>query len=290
MNCYQIAGISICVKWEKEEEKSKYYRYRDCIILPRSLAAFHKEEIPHKPDLTVWVRGLSQYTGPEKYKKIYNQSFYLIEDRMIMTVHDPYRGDTPGYSIAMAEDYSYAEYIPHIREYEHYDLQWMMYPFEGRVLYKGGIVLHGAAIDYSGKGIIFTGISGAGKSTQAHLWQRYRDAYIINGDCPAIRMEEGVPVVYGTPWCGSSGEYINRKTVLSAVVLVKRGKENSLKELHGMDALLMMLANVLRSNFDECSLDYAVDNLKSMIDQIRVFEMNCTISEEAVRILESELI
>jgi len=289
MHHYSIADINICVLWENEEKKNKYYRYHDCIVLPRALEAFHKDEPKEEADMKVLVRALGKYSGPEKCKKLYNQSFYQKNDKMIITVYDPYCEEEAGYSIAMAKDYSYVEFTPHKEEYEHYDLQWMMYPFEGRMLYKGGIVLHGAAVECNGKGIIFTGISGAGKSTQAHLWQKYKDALIINGDCPSIKMVDGLPIVYGTPWCGTAGESINRKVRLCAVVLVKQGEKNTLKEFKGQAAFVMILTNVLRSNFDESALDLSCENLKNIMEHIRVFEITCTVSEEAVKILEKEL-
>ena len=286
---YRIGGINLSVVWENEDRKYKYYRYRDCIILPRVLEAFRNETVQEEPDMKVTVCALSKFSDVEKHKRIYNQSFYRKDDKMIMTVYDPYDLKIFGYSLVMSKDYSCVEYIPHLRNYEHYDLQWMMYPFEGKVLYKGGIVLHGAAIEYNRGGIIFTGISGAGKSTQAHLWQKYREALIINGDCPLIRIIDGVPKVFGTPWCGTSGEAINRKATLRAVVLVKKGEKNSLRELKGDEAFLPLLANVLHSNFDENSLDLAIENLKSIIHNIRVFDFTCTISEEAVEFLEKEI-
>jgi hypothetical protein len=207
-----------------------------------------------------------------------------------MTVFDPCNLVKPGYSIEMSKDYSQVDYIPHIQEYDHYDLQWMMYPFEGRLLYKGGIVLHGAAVEYNGKGFIFTGISGAGKTTQAHLWQKYRNALIINGDSPSIRMKDGIPYLYGTPWCGTSGESINRKAHLSAVIMVKKGDTNSIRELKGTSAFLAILANVHHSCFDKTSYDLSISNVEYMIKQIQVFELTCTISEDAVKILEKEII
>ena len=36
----------------------------------------------------------------------------------------------------------------------------------------GGLVLHASALDDNGKGIVFVGHSGAGKSTQVDLWSR----------------------------------------------------------------------------------------------------------------------
>jgi hypothetical protein len=289
MYYYQIAEMNVCVSWENDRKKYRNYQYHDCIVLPRCLAAFYNETVSDKPDMMVRVCELSGFTGIEDYKRVQNHAFFETVNKFTMTVYDPNDFSRPGYSIVMSKDYSQVEYIPHIREYEHYDLQWMMYPFEGRILYKGGVVLHGAAVEYNGKGFIFTGISGAGKTTQAHLWQKYRNALIINGDCPAICIHEEIPWVYGTPWCGTSGESIKRKTHLSAVVIVKIGNANTIRELNGNSAFLAMLANVLHSCFDKKTLDLSIQNLKAIVDQVRVFELTCTVSEEAVKILEKEI-
>jgi len=165
MSCYQIADISLGVLWGNEHIKNKKYRYHDCIVLPRILEAFRCNEKHQKLDMNVKVNEIREFSFNKNYKKIFNQSFFQQDDKMVMTVYDPYDEAMPGYSIVMSSDYSYVEYTPHIKEYEHYDLQWLMHPFEGKVLYKGGIVLHGAAIEHNGKGIIFTGISGSGKTT-----------------------------------------------------------------------------------------------------------------------------
>lgn len=289
MENYHIAGINLQVIWEEEFEKIKCYRYHECIALPRVLAAFRTDDISAVADMKVLIKKSEEFKKPASHKKIYNQSFYESSSNMTMVFDDPFYGDKAGCSIVMSKDYSYIEYIPHTEGYNHYDLQWMAYPFEGRVLYQGGIVLHGAAIEYDHKGIIFTGISGSGKSTQAHLWQKFREALIINGDCPCIRMMDNRPTVFGTPWCGSSGEAINRRVPLETVILVKQGEQNSIKELKGNMALYAMLSNVLHSNFDERSLDLAIENLQSFIGQIRVYELTCTVSQEAVRIVEDEI-
>ena len=290
MNHYKIADISIHVIWENEEKRYRNYLYHDCIVLPRNLASFRCEEQSEEPDMTAWVHELCEFTGSESYKRVHNQAFFERAGKNVMLVFDPYNRNRPGYSLEMSKDYSRVDYIPHIREYEHYDLQWMMYPFEGRILYRGGFVLHGAAVEFNGKGIIFTGVSGAGKTTQAHLWQRFRNAIIINGDCPAIRMENGIPYLYGTPWCGTSGESINRRTHLSAVVAVKQGETNSIRELNGTPAYLALLANIFHSCFDKEAVELSIANLERIVKQIRVYELTCTISEAAVEILERKLI
>lgn len=289
MYCFRIADITIDISWENAADRSRCYAYHDCTVLPRALEAFRAEAACAQPDMTVRIDSVKKYKGPAQLKKIYDQSFYEKGDRMILTIYDPCRPNVPGCSIAMSKSYSDIEYIPHIKEYEHYDLQWLMHPFEGLALHKGGLVLHGAAVEYQDKGFIFTGISGSGKSTQAHLWQKYRNALIINGDCPYIKLTNGSPRMYGTPFCGSSGESINRSTALHAVILVRQGSENTVTELKGQDAFLAVFANVLHSNFDAGCLDLVINNLKSVMTQIRVFELTCTIGVSAVEVLEKAL-
>lgn len=289
MYYYHIAEMNICVSWENAARRNRNYQYHDCIVLPRSLEAFYSDVLPEVLDMKVKLHELSEFTSTDSYKRIRNQAFIEKEDKLIMTVFDPYDNNRPGYSIEMSKNYAQVDYIPHIREYEHDDLQWMMYPFEGRLLYTGGVVLHGVAVEYMGKGFLFTGASGAGKTTQAHLWQKYRDALIINGDCPSIRIKGGTPYVYGTPWCGTSGESINRRTHLGAVVLVKKGATDSIRELKGNSAFLALLANVLHSSFDKAAFDLSIINLKQIIEHIKVYELTGTISEAAVKVLEKEI-
>ena len=70
------------------------------------------------------------------------------------------------------------------------------------VLFHQGIVIHAAAIECEGKGIVFSAPSGTGKSTQANLWKVHKKAKILNGDRPVIRVPEERSYVYGTPWSG----------------------------------------------------------------------------------------
>lgn len=290
MQRYNIGGIHLGVSWENEDGKNRNCRYHDCVVLPRALEAFHTRAVSAEPDMEVSVMSLSGFSGSGKSKRVYNQSFRQADGKMTMTVYDPFDLKVPGYSIVMSKDYSRVKYIPHLQAYEHYDLQWLMHPFEGKALYKGGMVLHGAAVEYGGKGVLFTGTSGAGKSTQAHLWRKHREALIINGDSPLIRTIDGMPKMFGTPWSGSSGESVNRSVPLDAIVYVRQGTENALSELTGNEAFLAVLANVNRSNFDNDSTDLAIENLKRIIHSLRVFDFTCTKNVESVEFLEKKIL
>lgn len=292
MNWYQIAGINISISWEKEEEKQHIYAYHDCIILPRVMEAFGIRQINKAQVLgtmNVRVHGIEEIEINAKSRQVYNQRWQETEDKKILTMYDLVRGDQMGYSIMMAKDYSQVDYLPHCEEYNHYDLQWLIYPFECRMLYLGGIVLHGAAIEYKAQGIIFSGVSGAGKSTQAHLWQYYREALILNGDAPAIHDMDGIPRVYGTPWCGSSEEAINRSIPLKAVILVKKGEVNKIRKLDEREAVLALFSNTFHMNFDLAVIDFCMAYIQKLVKHIEVYELTCRVDEGAVEVVQSAI-
>lgn len=289
MNDYLIAGIKVNVIWDLEEEKNKIYSCHDCIILPRIMEAFSLRRdfnVETVGLMTVRVHKLSALNFRCQGRRFEDQRYYEEQDKKVLTIFSMLQEKQPGYSMIMSKDYSEVDYIPHIQEYNHYDLQWIKYAFECRMITSGGFILHGAAIEYRGQGVIFSGISGSGKSTQAHLWQHYRQALILNGDCPAIRLQDGVHRVYGTPWNGTSGEAINRNVPLKAIVMVKQGKENKIRKLDKNQAVKAILSNILRSNFDMSLLDTCIAYAQQLIEQVNVYELVCTIDEEAVEVAE----
>lgn len=100
------------------------------------------------------------------------------------------------------------------------------------------LMAHAALVDLDGEGILFIGESGIGKTTQAELWQRYRDAVIINGDHVFIRKSEDGFWGYGSPWHGSSPYCENKKTKLQAIVALRQSPNNRIARLSGLDAIL----------------------------------------------------
>ena len=65
------------------------------------------------------------------------------------------------------------------------------------------LFFHAAQITYQKTGILFAGPSGAGKTTQAKLWERFRNARIICNDRTLLRKQDGNWHSYGYPMDGS---------------------------------------------------------------------------------------
>ena len=67
------------------------------------------------------------------------------------------------------------------------------------LIFYEGSMLHASAVELDGKAYLFSGDSGAGKSTHTKLWQTVfgESAIVFNDDKPALRCVDGKWYAYG---------------------------------------------------------------------------------------------
>lgn len=150
-----------------------------------------------------------------------------------------------------------------------------------RFSYFGTLLVHASFIEYNGEGIIFTGPSGIGKTTQAQLWEMFKEARIINGDKVFIRNENGSFNAYGLPWKGSSEYCLNRKAPLKAIVILKQSMNNSIRKLEE-ETIECFMPHVFFPHWDKKCLDKALDTFDSLIKTVPVYLLECKANCEAV--------
>jgi len=152
------------------------------------------------------------------------------------------------------------------------------------------MLIHGACIEYRGKGFFFTAPSGTGKTTHVLLWKDYLgdDVRIINGDKPIFSFGDPI-TVYGTPWGGKEGYYLNDSVPLSAVIVMKQGSTNSIERLSAADAFLSLYGQAYLGNADKNATARILTNMKKIVQKVPVYRLTCDISEEAFRCSYDEL-
>ena len=92
-----------------------------------------------------------------------------------------------------------------------------MYAFRTATL--GTLEMHASVIAHEGRGYLFLAKSGTGKSTQSRMWLRcIEGAKLLNDDNPAIRIADGRPLVFGTPWSGKTPCWRNLSVPVKALV------------------------------------------------------------------------
>jgi hypothetical protein len=90
-----------------------------------------------------------------------------------------------------------------------------------------GVEMHAVGIsDAHGRGHLFLGHSGAGKSTTARLWIDRPGVRILSDDRIILRAHEGQIWMYGTPWHGDAGIASPDSAPLSDIYLLQHGTSN----------------------------------------------------------------
>lgn len=153
----------------------------------------------------------------------------------------------------------------------------------------GGFVFHCAYIEWNGTAVLFTAPSGTGKSTQAELWRKYRDAEIINGDRAAVCIKEGLLVAAGIPFSGSSSYCGNRTLPVAAIVYLSQAPETSIRKLRGAEAFSKLWEGVSVNTWNKTDMEHVLNVVQKAAEEIPVYHLACTPDKTAVIALEEAL-
>lgn len=153
-----------------------------------------------------------------------------------------------------------------------------------RVLY-----LHSSQILVENRGIVFSAVSGGGKTTQAKLWQRYRQSRILCNDRTLIRKEQGAWHTYGYIVDGSEPVRCAERHALGCIVLLEQAKENRVERIGGAAAAAGLLPQVIVDGWDVRKRQQSVEMVLELLTEIPVYRLFCTPDEAAVCCLEQQL-
>ncbi len=151
------------------------------------------------------------------------------------------------------------------------------------------IQFHSSLIDYQGHGLMFLGPSGIGKTTQAELWNQYRNALIINGDIVFVQETEESFLGWGTPWHGSSPYCENANVPVDALIILKQAPENSIRKLEGFEKVTAVSNSVFYPRWLENGMELCLETLDHLLSKIPVYELSCRPDEEAVELTEKTI-
>lgn len=146
--------------------------------------------------------------------------------------------------------------------------------------------LHSSLISVNDRGLMFLGPSDIGKTTQAELWNKYRDALIINGDIVFVQETEDAFLGWGTPWHGSSPYCENTSVPVHAMIVLKQAPENSIRELSGFEKVTAVSNSVFYPQWLENGMELCLETLDHLLSSVPVYELSCRPDEDAVRITE----
>jgi hypothetical protein len=137
-------------------------------------------------------------------------------------------------------------------------------------------LVHGCSILDKQKGYLFTGPSGAGKTTVAKLAQ---SRTVMNDEGTLVRKQEARYRIEGTPIEGGAGSTSNSSVDLSAIFFLKQAADVSVRKLGVVDACTRLLGQVMETTplFDTSgngSVNERMDVCATLAESVPVYELS----------------
>ncbi|MDX9729027.1 MAG: hypothetical protein RBT50_07165 [Bacteroidales bacterium] len=148
------------------------------------------------------------------------------------------------------------------------------YPLDGLLLYflfslGGDIMIHGSGMVSDGRGWLFTGRSGSGKTTMARIFDGAGDR-VIHDDRLVLRRETTGWVMHNTPVYRNDEP---RSALLEHLWIIRHGTANVSEPVAGAEAVAMILANSIQQNWNReaaARLAAAADDLAASVKVSRL--------------------
>ena len=146
--------------------------------------------------------------------------------------------------------------------------------------------MHASVIMNGGKGYLFLGRSGTGKSTHSSLWLKYIEgSELMNDDNPVIRVcEDGVTRVFGSPWSGKTPCYRNVSAPIGAIVRIRQAKFNAIKRHNTLEAYASVYSSCSGFKADRGMADGQHKTLEHIALNVPCYTLDCLPDEEAARV------
>ena len=151
------------------------------------------------------------------------------------------------------------------------------------------LLMHSATVENGGKGYMFLGASGQGKSTHCNKWvEHISGSTLINDDNPVIRISpDGTPIVYGSPWSGKRPIYMNVHYPIGGIAAIEQEKINRIRKENIPTAFGIMLCSCSTLKFDKEIHISICSTITKLLERIAVHTLFCRPDEEAARLSSS---
>ena len=151
---------------------------------------------------------------------------------------------------------------------------------------KGTALFHSSVVEKDGKGYMFLGQSGTGKSTHSQLWIKYiPETQLVNDDNPVVRVnDDGTATVYGSPWSGKTPCYRNVSYPIGGIVKLEQAPENRIRRLKGVAAYAEVVPSISGKRWDKALADGLHETENALVKNVPMWHLDCLPDEEAANV------
>ena len=165
--------------------------------------------------------------------------------------------------------------------------------------------IHSASILYQDQVWLFSGHSGMGKSTHTNLWKEQFGTEIINGDLNLIGWSnggqdnigqsvnkqslKGHPIVYGMPWCGTSGIASTKSYPLGGIVLLGRSDNDHFESLQNDQKIVRVMQRMISPVWTEDMLEANLKCAAKLAKEVPIYHLLCTKEPSAAYVMKARI-
>ena len=170
---------------------------------------------------------------------------------------------------------------------------------------QGFFAIHSASILYQDQVWLFSGHSGMGKSTHTNLWKEQFGTKIINGDLNLIGWSNGEqtnigqsvdklgskghPIVYGMPWCGTSGIASTKSYPLGGIVLLGRSDNDHFESLMNDQKIVRVMQRMISPVWTEDMLEANLKCAAKLAKEVPIYYLLCTKEPSATYVMKARI-
>lgn len=134
-----------------------------------------------------------------------------------------------------------------------------------------GVELHGCGIiDRDGRGQLFVGQSGAGKTTTARVWLSEGHYEIVSDDRVIVRFVDGEWRMFGTPWHGEAELSSPLSAPLGAIHLLVQASRTELVTLPPAHAAAALFGCTFPPFYDQAAVAFTLECLERIVRELPV--------------------
>lgn len=148
------------------------------------------------------------------------------------------------------------------------------------------VAIHTSTIVCRGRAVLFLGESGTGKSTHTRLWrENIEGVMLLNDDSPIVRIINGQPWVWGSPWSGKTPCYKKECYPLAACVRLSQAPFNKIRKLTVKEAYGALHPSCPPAfSYDEFLYDHICEVLDAVLTNVPVYHLACLPDADAARL------
>jgi hypothetical protein len=151
--------------------------------------------------------------------------------------------------------------------------------------------MHASVTVKDGKGFLFLGQSGTGKSTHSSLWlKNIPGTHLLNDDNPVVRFLDGEARVYGSPWSGKTPCYRNEDYPIGAFVRINRAPYNAIHRQNVTESFASISSSSSGLRAIRSIGDGLFATISSLIQSIPCYILDCLPDDEAAIVCSNEVL